>query len=117
MGTLGADDDLVVASESDMYDELRSAPVSTPPRFFNLGMPPANKPPSCGAASMLAAAGPVSRLPWSLLLRNLLPPGTGGARPGTGGAPPTGGPPPPDALPVTGADRSFVTAFLSALPF
>lgn len=27
MGTLGADDDLVVASESDMYDELRSATV------------------------------------------------------------------------------------------
>lgn len=70
-----------------------------------------------------------SRAPptWSLLLRALFP-GTGGARPGgagalarpgIGGAPPMGGPPPPppDVAPTMGADRSFVTAFLRALPF
>lgn len=88
-------------------------------------MPPANRPPSCGAASIEA---PTFRLPSSLLLLALLP-GTGGARPlgiagaplpkpGTGGAPPIGGPPPPpEGFPTIGADRSFVTAFLSALPF
>lgn len=75
---------------------------------------------------MEALADPVdSERPW--LLPRL--PGTGGARPpgglgappiipGTGGAPPMGGPPPPppDELAMMGAERSFVTAFFSALP-
>lgn len=97
-------------------------PVSTPPPvFFNLGMPPANSPPSCGAAAMPAAGA--SGLLWSLFARARFP-GTGGASadgafamPGIGGAPATGaGPPPPDALLTMGADRSFVTAFLRGLP-
>lgn len=92
-----------------------------PPRFFSLGMPPANRPPSCGAADSMppaAAGAPLSLLPWSLLLRMRLPPGTGGASPGTGGAPPIGGaPPPPEDFVTCGAERSFVTAFLSARPF
>ncbi len=100
---------------SDTYEESASRPVFTPPPlFFSLGMPPANRPPSCGAAdSSPAEATPV---PWSLLLLARFP-GTGGARPGTGGAPPTAGPdddvPPPA---TAGAERSFVTAFLRALP-
>ncbi len=72
---------------------------------------------------MLDTAAP-SLEPWSLLLRALLP-GTGGARlpggfgiEGTAGAPPNGeGPGPPDAAATSGADRSFVTAFLRARPF
>lgn len=96
--------------------------IPTPPVFFNFGMPPANKPPSCGAPPTAGAAG-AFRLPWSLLLLALFP-GTGGARPaggraipGTGGAPPTGaGAAPPEALATIGADRSFVTAFFNALP-
>lgn len=98
-------------------------PVSTPPPVFrNLGIPPANKPASCGALSIAAAEG-APGVPWSLLLLALFP-GMGGARPpggfampGTGGAPPSGdGPGPPDTFPTIGADRSFVTAFLRALP-
>ena len=62
-----------------------------------------------------------------LLLARFKPtsPGTGGAEsggglpnPGIAGAPPTGGP--VEGLfsfPTTGADRSFVTAFLSLAPF
>lgn len=66
-----------------------------------------------------------SREVWSLLLLALFP-GTGGARlpgalgipPGIGGAPPNGeGPGPFEVFPTWGADRSFVTVFLSALPF
>ena len=86
-----------------------------PPRFFSLGMPPANNPPSCGAAdSMPPDGGPD---PWSLLL--LARPGVGGARPpGMGGASPTGGPPDDDdSLPTSGAERSLVTAFFRDLPF
>lgn len=62
-------------------------------------------------------------LPWSLLLLarpgagGASPPGGLGADPGTGGAPPMGGPPPPpEGFPTTGAERSFVTVFLRALP-
>lgn len=59
------------------------------------------------------------------MLRPLFPAGTGGASPlggfgipGTAGAPPNGGcTAPPEGFPMTGADLSFVTAFLSALPF
>src|SRR5437868_1333981 len=68
-----------------------------------------------------------SLLPSSLLLLARLlgaggakPPGVFGS-PGIGGAPPIGGPPPPlpppDVPATMGADRSFVTAFFSALPF
>lgn len=103
-------------------------------------MPPANRPASCGADSVDAAAAAAALFPpaRSLSLLALLFPGTGGARPpggvgaprpmppippipmpspGTGGAPPTGGPPPPpDGLLTIGADRSLVTAFLRARP-
>jgi hypothetical protein len=102
-----------------------SPPVSIPPpRFFNLGIPPAKSPANCGGCS-----NPVTALlslePWSLLLRALFPAGTGGASPpggftipGTGGAPPKGAADaPPDVFPIIGADRSFVTAFLSFVPF
>jgi hypothetical protein len=34
------------ASPSDMYDDSRLAPVSTPPRLRSFGIPPANKPPN-----------------------------------------------------------------------
>ena len=106
--------------ESDMYVESEFAPVSTPPLlFFNLGIPPANSPPSCGAPSIAAIVVPD---PVSLLLLTRLP-GTGGASPpggppipGIKGAPPTGGPPPDDEPATDGADRSFVTAFLRAFP-
>lgn len=104
------------------YSDVPPVSTPTPPVFFNFGMPPANKPPSCGAPLIAGAAG-AFRLPWSLLLLALFP-GTGGARPpvglampGTGGAPPTGeGPGPPETLPTIGADRSFVTAFFKAFP-
>lgn len=98
-------------------------PVSTPPpRFLSLGIPPAKRPPNWGAPSTLPLeACPL--LPWSLLLLARLPgaggaspPGGLGAEPGTGGAPPTGGPPPPEGVPTAGAERSFVTVFLRALP-
>ena len=108
------------------YESLRSAaPVSIPPRFFSFGIPPAKRPPNCGAVdkpppSVLTAG--VSLLALALLL----PPGGGGgggARPpgafipGIGGAPPTGRPALLFVLPTTGADRSFVTVDLSFLPF
>lgn len=49
-GGLGAE---VVDSGSDRYEESAFAPVSMPPLlFFNLGIPPAKRPPNCGAASM-----------------------------------------------------------------
>lgn len=131
-GGLGADDvgglgaeELLDDSGSDVEDDSRFAPVSTPPpRFFNFGMPPANMPASCGGCSIPET--PVSLPLWSLLLRALFPPfGTGGASPpdgfdipGIGGAPPNGADPdPPETFPTIGADRSFVTAFLRALPF
>lgn len=56
MGGLGADE--FDSPGSERYDESRFAPVSIPPPlFFSLGMPPAKRPPSCGAASTLGAAG------------------------------------------------------------
>lgn len=109
---------------SDKYVESEFAPVSTPPRLFlNFGIPPANRPPSCGAES--TPDDGVSLDPWSLLLLARFP-GTGGARPpggfgappklGMGGAPPTGGPDEEDDLSTMGAERSLVTAFFKALP-
>lgn len=101
-------------SDSERYGDALSAPVLTPPDFRSLGIPPANKPPSCGAEAMPLSPAPP---PASLPLRDLFPPGRGGARPpgglgampGTGGAPPIGGPelfftPPP---PSCGAERSL----------
>lgn len=111
-------------SESDMYGESRVAPVSTPPRLRNLGIPPAKIPPNWGG---VAAAAPSNPETPSLLLRNRLaagPEGTGGASPlggglapGTGGALAMGGAAelPPD-VPTTGADRSLVTAFFNLAP-
>jgi hypothetical protein len=123
LGALGVE--LIDSPGSDRYDDSAAAPVSMPPRFFNFGMPPAKRPPSCGAAAM--SAEPVFPEPVSLLLLIRFP-GTGGAsppgafgmppKPGTGGAPPTGGPDEDDALPsMAGADLSLVTAFFKALPF
>lgn len=105
-------------SESE-WDDCSSAPVSTPPLvFFNFGIPPAKRPPNCGADSIVAAGG----LSESLLLRFLFPPpGTGGASPvggripGTGGAPLTG-PPESDFLSITGADLSLVTVDFNLAP-
>jgi len=99
------------------------APVSMPPlRCFNFGIPPANSPPSWGAPPTPLSAW--LRLPVSLLLRpRVACPGMGGARElgalisGTGGALPTGPAPAPGFLSSMGADRSFVTAFLSLAPF
>lgn len=102
-------------SGSERYEESRSAPVFIPPRLFNLGIPPANIPPSCGAAG---SAGPVSLL---LRSRLLLPDANGaelggGLSPGTGGAPPIGGPEESLGLSIIGAERSFVTAFFNLAP-
>lgn len=103
-------------SGSERYGEEVSAPVSTPPPlFFSVGIPPANKPPNCGAA--LTIPPPPPSPPVSLLLLARLP-GTGGARPpggagglpipGIGGAPPIGGPlGPSETFPTCGADRSL----------
>lgn len=99
-----------VVSGSESY-----APVLIPPDFLSLGMPPANRPPSCGAGSMAAAPDP-PLCPWSLLLLARL--GAGGRRPGTGGAPPAGGPALLfGLLSRMGADRSFTcVTFLSFAP-
>lgn len=92
---------------------------------------PAKIPPSCGAEGIASLEPPDPTPPApapSLLLRNLFAafaPGTGGAspedgfpNPGTGGAPPTGGPLDAfDDFSMIGADRSFVTAFFSFVPF
>ena len=124
-GGFGADG--LDVSGSDIYDDSRSAPVSTPPPvFLSFGIPtPAKIPPNWGAAvATLLSALPVVSL---LLLTRFDPPealGIGGARPpgglprpGTAGAPPIGGPAEaPDILPTAGADRSFVTAFFNLAP-
>lgn len=84
-------------------------------------MPPAKMPPSCGAESMPFDPFVAGLLGMSLLLRaRFWLAGSAGARkPGTGGAPPAGGPEEDVLLdpPTIGADRSFVTAFLSRAPF
>lgn len=109
-------------SESDRYGESRLAPVSTPPRLRNLGIPPAKRPPSCGADGTLALLSGPERP--SLLLRSRFAAGTGGARPvggflkpGTGGAPPIGGPADlPPSLEIIGADLSLVIVFFKRVP-
>lgn len=120
----GADDLGVRESVSLRYAESGAAPVSIPPRFLSLGIPPANKPPSCGAdGSADAPSPPCPPRPPSLLLRIRLP-GAGGAKPvggfnipGIGGAPPTGGAAgPPEPFEISGADLSFVTVFFSRAP-
>ena len=102
-----------------------------PPRVLcNLGMPPAKRPPNCGAAGTKLPpelpSPPLLPRPLSLLLL-ILPkaPGPGGGggapgglpAPGIAGAPPIGGSPelPPSFLTI-GADLSFVTAFFSRAP-
>ena len=119
VGNLGAETERA-ESESGAYDESLLAPVSTPAAVLrSFGIPPAKMPPNCGAASP-AGASPPLLLGASLVALALLPPppGMGGAVPGTGGAPPTRGrPEPSDSFATTGAERSFVTAFFSRLPF
>ena len=114
-GSLGADG--LELSESE-YELSPPAPVLTPPlRFFSFGIPPANMPPSCGAAPTLVAL--LDPPPVSLLLRPLFPPpGTGGASPpgafmpGIGGAPAIGGGPELELplLSIIGADLSLTAA-------
>lgn len=122
-GGRGAEGLLVSESE---YEDCSSAPVETPPLvFFSLGMPAANKPPSCGADSIAAAAAatPASPLrPVSLLLLFLFAGGIGGASPaggripGTGGAPAIGAAPEPAFLSTMGADLSLVWTDFSFFP-
>jgi len=93
------------------------------------GIPPAKIPPSCGAVVIPPLSPPPLLPPASLLLLARFVPvplGTGGAsppgafpNPGIAGASPVDGPAElPDSFPTTiGADRSFVTAFLSLAPF
>jgi hypothetical protein len=50
-GTWGAECDGAF-SESEWNEASALAPVSIPPRFFSFGMPPAKRPPSCGAESI-----------------------------------------------------------------
>lgn len=92
------------------------APVLTPPDFLSFGIPPAKRPPNCGAADSIPPPAELPLCPWSLLLRALF--GAGGRSPGTGGAPPTGG---PESLlvllPRTGAERSLTTpTFFNLVP-
>jgi hypothetical protein len=110
-GGFGADD---TGREGASYDESVSAPVLTPPDFRSLGIPPANRPPSCGGAA-----------PTSLDARSLLAPtgpGEGGAppvgrRPGTGGAPMAAGADDFFSFPTMGAERSLMwVTFLSRVP-
>lgn len=112
---------MIIALDGEV--ECVLPPVSTPPPVLrNFGIPPAKRPANWGALSIPEDAGCCRSL-WSLLLLARRP-GAGGARllgalgaPGTGGAPPRGdGPEPPAALLTMGAERSFVTAFLSAFP-
>ncbi len=96
----------------------------TPPAllFRSFGIPPANKPPSCGAESVDAAPPPE---PWSLLLLALFCPAGAGGRKlappevGMGGAPPIGGPALDELLLLStiGAERSLTWTFLSRVPF
>jgi len=108
-------------SGSEAYCESRPAPVSTPPRFLSLGMPPAKSPPSCGASGR----PPPDLLVVSLLLRSRLTApapaaagaGPGGRRPGIAGAPGTAPPLEPLPLSIMAPDLSFVTAFFNPAPF
>lgn len=121
-GGFGAEGALAgLLTVAPMYEESGAAPVSTPPPvFLNFGMPFANKPPIGGADSAGDAGSTAALLALDLF------PGTGGAppgglsMPGTGGALPIEGAPPPPELtfpPTRGAERSFVTVFLSFAPF
>lgn len=98
------------------------APVSTPPLvFFNLGIPPANSPLSCGADSADTTPAPAP-LPASLLLLFLFADGAGGASPvggripGIGGAPGIGAAPGSALVTTMGADLSFVWTDLNLAP-
>lgn len=98
---------------ADKDDDLVAAPVSIPPlRFFNLGIPPAKRPPSCGASAIIPKPPLLS-----LLLRTLdVVASLGFSSPGIGGA--LGAAPPPSfGRSRIGAERSFVTAFFNRVPF
>lgn len=124
VGGLGAEPRDV--SGSEMEDESRSAPVSTPLTvFFSFGMPtPANIPPNCGAEGTPLESPLVPLPPVSLLLRTRFDAASfiTGARPlgfvtpGIAGAPVRGPVEEGFVFSSCGADRSFVTAFLSLVP-
>lgn len=102
--------------ESPLAALPASAPVLTPPRLFNLGIPPLNRPSKGGGPPNIGTGGapPVGG-------RGAPPIGTGGAPPGTGGAPECGGRAaapgsPTTRPPVCGALRSFVTVFFNLAP-
>lgn len=115
-GGRGIDGLFASGSEYEPCSPSESAPVWTPPLvFFSLGIPPANRPPSCGAELML-----VLGLVVSLLLRFLwFRAGAAKFMFGIGGAPPTGGPPTfgPEDPSSCGADRSLVTVAFNLAPF
>ena len=126
-GVGGFSADGLEVSGSEMYDDSRCAPVSTPPVFLSFGIPtPAKIPPNCGAPFVPLPSPPlvVSLLLLTRFDSPATAPGTGGARPfgtlprpGTAGAPPLSGPADaPGVFPTTGADRSFVTAFFNLVP-
>ena len=104
----GADGDDSAEKDDDLV-----APVSIPPlRFFNLGIPPAKRPPSCGGSTMVPSPPLLS-----LLLRTLdVVASLGFSSPGIGGAL-GAGPPPSFGRSRIGAERSFVTAFFNRVPF
>lgn len=106
-GVLGVAAFLEVAvsgSESYMF--------TPPPLLFNLGIPPANNPPSCGAAS-IPLPPPAAGAGESLLLLArfaLLDPPGGLSPPGIGGAPATGAEPESFPRSMMGAERSLICA-------
>jgi hypothetical protein len=101
--------EFVSGSESYMF---------TPPvLFFSFGIPPANKPPSCGAASIPPPAPPEGCSELLLALFAVPAPPGGRSPPGIGGAPATGAAPESLPLSIMGADRSLTwVTFLSLAP-
>lgn len=90
--------------------------LTPPPRLFSLGIPPANRPPNCGAASIPPAAG-CSLLLLALFAPLALPAPPGGlSPPGIGGAP-AGAALVSFPLSMIGADRSLIwPTFFSRAP-
>lgn len=110
LGVAGAFLELLVSgSESYMF--------TPPPRDFNLGIPPANKPPNCGAASIPPAAAGCSLLLLALFALSDAPGGFSPPGTGIGGAPAGGALPESFDLSMMGADRSLIcVTFFSFAP-